>query len=102
MNQNYQEMDMRKKPQTHVTPLYCIAEGLSFVLAAFYNHKLIKSDEVKNRALIYDPNTKKMFYAFIGYIPQIWDRRTNKYKIDNGLVDPDEQFMFKEGGVISM
>ena len=47
MNQNYQEMDMRKKPQTHVTPLYCVAEGLSFVLAAFYNHKLIKSDEVK-------------------------------------------------------
>ena len=33
MNQNYQEMDMRKKPQTHVTPLYCVAEGLSFVLA---------------------------------------------------------------------
>lgn len=47
MNQNYQEMDMRKKPQTHVTPLYCVAEGLSFVLAAFYNHKLFKSDEVK-------------------------------------------------------
>ena len=41
-----------------------------------------KSDEVKNRALIYDPNTKKMFYAFIGHIPQIWDKRTNKYKID--------------------
>ena len=61
-----------------------------------------KSDEIKNRALIYDPNTKKMFYAFIGHIPQIWDKRTNKYKIDNGLVDPNEQFMFKEGGVISM
>ena len=42
-----------------------------------------KSDEVKNRALIYDPNTKKMFYAFIGYVPQIWNRHTNKYKIDN-------------------
>ena len=61
-----------------------------------------KSDEVKNRALIYDPNTKKMFYAFIGYIPQIWDKRTNKYKIDHGLIDPDEQLMFKEGGIISM
>ena len=61
-----------------------------------------KSDEVKNRALIYDPNTKKMFYAFIGYIPQLWDKRTNKYKIDHGLIDPDEQLMFKEGGIISM
>lgn len=61
-----------------------------------------KSDEVKNRALIYDPNTKKMFYAFIGYIPQLWDKRTNKYKIDHGLIDPNEQLMFKEGGIISM
>lgn len=61
-----------------------------------------KSDEIKNRALIYDPNTKKMFYAFVGYVPQIWNKLTNKYKIDNGLIDPDEQLMFKEGGIISM
>ena len=61
-----------------------------------------KSDEIKNRALIYDPNTKKMFYAFIGYVPQIWSKLTNKYNIDNGLVNPNDQFMFKEGGVVSM
>jgi hypothetical protein len=61
-----------------------------------------KSDEGKNRALIYDPNTRKMFYAFIGHIPQVWSRLTNKYNVDNGLVNPNDQFMFKEGGIISM
>ena len=61
-----------------------------------------KSDEDKNRALIYDPNTKKMFYDFIGHVPQVWSKMVNKYKVDNGLVNPSDQFMFKEGGVVSM
>jgi len=61
-----------------------------------------KSDEAYNRALIYDPNTKKMFYAFIGHVPQVWSKMANKYKVDNGLVNPSDQFMFEEGGVISM
>ena len=61
-----------------------------------------KSDEIKKRALIYDPNTKKMFYAFIGHVPQVWNKLTNKYNIDNGLINSNDQFMFKEGGVVSM
>jgi hypothetical protein len=61
-----------------------------------------KSDEAKNRALIYDPNTKKMFYAFVGHVPQVWTKLTNRYKVDNGMVDPSDQFMFKDGGVVSM
>lgn len=60
-----------------------------------------KSDEQYNRALIYDPNTHRMFYTFIGDIPSIWEARRQKYRINNGLENANAKY-YKEGGIVSM
>jgi len=61
-----------------------------------------KSDQGVNRALVYDPNTKQMFYTFIGDIPSQWEERRNKYDIEHGITKPNETYMWKQGGVIEM
>lgn len=60
-----------------------------------------KSDEQYNRALVYDPNTHRMFYTFIGDIPSIWEARRQKYRVDNGLENANAKY-YKEGGIVSM
>lgn len=60
-----------------------------------------KSDQGVNRALVFDPETKQMFYTFIGDIPSQWEIRRNKYDVDHGVTKPNETYMWKEGGVIT-
>ena len=48
MELNYVDMDMKKEPQVHVTPLYVVGNILSRILA-FKDHMQIHVDEeVKN------------------------------------------------------
>lgn len=61
-----------------------------------------KSDQGVNRALVYDPNTKQMFYTFIGDIPTQWEARRNKYDEEHGITKPNETYMWKQGGIIKM
>ena len=60
-----------------------------------------RSDQGVNRALVFDPETKQMFYTFIGDIPSQWEIRRNKYDIDHGITKPNEAYRWKEGGVIT-
>lgn len=60
-----------------------------------------KSDQGVNRALVFDPETKQMFYTFIGDIPSQWEIRHNKYDIEHGIIKPNEAYRWKEGGVIT-
>lgn len=60
-----------------------------------------KSDQGVNRALVFDPETKQMFYTFIGDIPSQWEIRHNQYDIDHGIIKPNEAYRWKEGGVIT-
>ena len=60
-----------------------------------------KSDQRVNRALVFDPETKQMFYTFIGDIPSQWEIRHNQYDIDHGIIKPNEAYRWKEGGVIT-
>lgn len=61
-----------------------------------------KSDQRVNRALVFDPETKQMFYTFIGDIPSQWEIKRNQYDTAHGLVKPNETYMWKQGGVIEM
>lgn len=60
-----------------------------------------KSDQGVNRALVFDPETKQMFYTFIGDIPSQWEIRRNNYDIQHGIVKLNEAYRWKEGGVIT-
>ena len=60
-----------------------------------------KSDQGVNRALVFDPETKQLFYTFIGDIPSQWEVRRSKYDVEHGIVKPNETYMWKEGGVIT-
>lgn len=60
-----------------------------------------KSDQGVNRALVFDPETKQMFYTFIGDIPSQWEIRRNNYDIEHGIIKPNEAYRWKEGGVIT-
>lgn len=60
-----------------------------------------KSDQRVNRALVFDPETKQMFYTFIGDIPSQWEIRHNNYDIQHGIIKPNEAYKWKEGGVIT-
>ena len=60
-----------------------------------------KSDQRVNRALVFDPETKQMFYTFIGDIPSQWEIRHNEYDIQHGIIKPNEAYRWKEGGVIT-
>jgi hypothetical protein len=59
-----------------------------------------RSDERYNRALVFDPNTRSLFYTFIGNVPSQWKRKTDKWNLDNGISQPGSKYMFEEGGVI--
>ncbi len=61
-----------------------------------------KSDQGVNRALVYDPSTKQMFYTFIGDIPSQWEARRSKYDVEHGITKPNETYMWKQGGAIVM
>lgn len=61
-----------------------------------------KSDQGVNRALVYDPSTKQMFYTFIGDIPSQWEARRSKYDVEHGITKPNETYMWKQGGAIIM
>ena len=63
---------------------------------------LSKSDQGVNRALVYDPSTKQMFYTFIGDIPSQWEARRSKYDVEHGITKPNETYMWKQGGAIVM
>lgn len=60
-----------------------------------------KSDQRVNRALVFDPETKQMFYTFIGDIPSQWEIRHNEYDIKHGIIKPNEAYKWKEGGIIT-
>ena len=60
-----------------------------------------KSDQRVNRALVFDPETKQMFYTFIGDIPSQWEIRHNNYDIQHGIINPNEAYKWKEGGIIT-
>lgn len=60
-----------------------------------------KSDQGVNRALVFDPETKQMFYTFIGDIPSQWEIRRNNYDIQHGIIKPNEAYKWKEGGIIT-
>lgn len=61
-----------------------------------------KSDQGVNRALVYDPSTKQMFYTFIGDIPSQWEARRSKYDVEHGITKPNETYMWRQGGAIVM
>ena len=60
-----------------------------------------KSDEQYNRALIYDPETNKLGYAFVGDVPELWEAIRNKHRRDFGGESPNSKY-YKEGGILSM
>ena len=48
MEMNFKEIDMNKAPQMHVTPLYCVANVLSRIIAFWYRLKINIDDDVRN------------------------------------------------------
>ena len=67
-----------------------------------YDPKLI--DRTKNRAVIFDPETGEIKHTFIGDIESEWNAIKNKWRIDNGYLDPSEKYTrYNEaGGVLYM
>jgi hypothetical protein len=53
-----------------------------------------ENDTKRSSALVYDPNTNRLFYTFIGRIPHVWDKLENKY---NRTGSWQSEF-YKEGG----
>ena len=47
MEMNFKEIDMNKAPQMHVTPLYCVANVLSRIIAFWYRLKINIDDDVR-------------------------------------------------------
>ena len=61
-----------------------------------------QSDNKYNRALVYDPDTGRMFYTFVGNVPSEWEKRKQQYRISNGEANANESFYFERGGAITM
>ena len=59
-------------------------------------------DRRTNSGLIYDPINGKLFYSFIGDIPEEWNKMIDEYKLANGLIERRDSYKFKEGGSIEM
>ena len=59
-------------------------------------------DRRTNSGLIYDPLSGRLFYTFIGDIPDQWNKMIEEYKLANGLIEKRDSYKFKEGGSIEM
>ena len=59
-------------------------------------------DRRTNSGLIYDPLSGRLFYTFIGDIPDQWNKMIEEYKLANGLIEKRDSYKFKEGGPIEM
>ena len=59
-------------------------------------------DRRTNSGLIYDPLNGRLFYTFIGDIPDQWNKMIEEYKLANGLIERRDSYKFKEGGSIEM
>jgi hypothetical protein len=66
----------------------------------YYISNKYNEDNNKNAALIYDDSTGKLFYGFIGDIPEAWNERTTNWLNLNNPADVHETYKFKEGGQI--
>lgn len=59
-------------------------------------------DRKTNSGLVYDPINGRLFYSFIGDIPEEWDKIIKNYKLSTGEIQRRDKYSFKEGGSIEL
>lgn len=60
-------------------------------------------DRRTNSGLVYDPINGRLFYSFIGDIPDEWNKMIDEYKLANGLIERRDSYRFlKEGGSVEV
>lgn len=59
-------------------------------------------DKRTNSGLVYDPINGRLFYSFIGDIPEEWNKIINNYKLSKGEINRRDKYSFKDGGSIEL